>query len=133
MPNTKTPAIEVQYTLEIEPEEAPIKGHAVASGDDAYDAKVEKSILKQLARGNVWAWCCVQVIASVEIDGETFSGSDMLGCCSYKSEAAFKRDGYFKDMKRNALGDLIGALERAKRVGGAASRAVDALSAQFAR
>jgi hypothetical protein len=38
-----------------------------------------------------------------------------LGHCSYESEEAFKADGYYKDMRREALEELNSNLERMLR------------------
>jgi len=94
----------VAYTLEIEPEDIPVKGNAMASGDDKEDKKVEDWINRQLRSGNLWAWCTVVCTARLG-DKE---GRDTLGACSYKSTAQFiQPGGYWKDMKAQALADLV--------------------------
>lgn len=96
-----------RITIECEPEIEPVRGNALASGDPAADKECEDKILARLANGDQWAWCTVVVRASYA--GE--SQLDAIGCCSYTSESAFKRGGYFASMKREALALLASALE----------------------
>jgi hypothetical protein len=49
-----------------------------ATGDDEADRELVEDIRDQLACGNEWAWCCVEVKATF---GE-FSGSAFLGAWS---------------------------------------------------
>jgi hypothetical protein len=84
----------MEITIKVHPEEIPVRGNAIVSGDDAYDKQVEDKIIAARADGNVWAWCVVEVIG--EIDGTT--ASDFLGACSYENEEAFKAGGYYEDM-----------------------------------
>src|SRR5687768_1674990 len=91
----------VAYTLEIEPEDIPIRGNAMASGDPAVDRKAEDWIRRQLNTGNQWAWCQVKVTAS---KGE-HQGCDYLGACSYKDTKGFLKGCYWRDMKHEALED----------------------------
>lgn len=92
----------VTYTIEVEPEHIPVRGNALASGDDAVDREVEDEILARLDRGDEWAWCTVKVTAHYD----EFTGVDYLGGCSYKSEIDFRKDAYFQDMCDAALADL---------------------------
>lgn len=108
------PEDEVTYTLECSPEDIPVRGNAMASGDDEADRADEDRIIADLESGNEWAWCCAKVTA--EWNG--FEGKDYLGGCSYASEDDFKRPGgYYDDMKQQALDDLYrtvrSAVERA--------------------
>jgi len=108
------PEDEVTYTLECSPEDIPVRGNALASGDDEEDALAEDRILNDLDCGNEWAWCRVDVYA--EWNG--FQGRDSLGACSYRDEDDFKAPGgYYEDMKERALDDLYAqvrsALDRA--------------------
>lgn len=107
--------MEIKYTIKCSPEEEPVRGNALASGDDAVDKECEDEILRRLDLGDVWAWCCVEVFAEVEVDGRQFRGRDSLGCCCYKDEADFcQPGGYFDDMKSQAFDDLVAAVERAR-------------------
>jgi hypothetical protein len=84
-------------------EDVPVKGNAIASGDDAFDRKVENRIIRELENGNVWAWCTVEVKAIYK----ELSASDYLGCCSYKHEKDFmKKGGYYHGMKERAFDEL---------------------------
>lgn len=88
-------------TIECEPEHVPIGGNASAI-DEETDRENEAAIREQLRAGNAWAWCTVVVRA--EYLG--IEGTDVLGCCSYASEADFKQGGYYDDMVRHALNEL---------------------------
>lgn len=100
----------VRYTLECLPEDIPIRGNAMASGNDAEDRRVEDWIFAELERGNPWAWCHVRVRAWA---GDVF-GEDNLGACSYTSREEFEKPGgYFDDMKMVALDDLREKLAKA--------------------
>lgn len=100
---------EVAFTVHCEQEELPIKGNVMASGDERRDQDAEHAVRAMLLEGNVWAWCFITVTASY---GD-FEGTDILGCCSYDDEAAFKSDAYWEDMKVNALENLRARLEDA--------------------
>lgn len=101
-------AEDCEIELECLPEHTPIHGNASAI-DDETDAATERWIERQLARGNDWAWCTVRVVARF---GD-FVGSSVLGCCSYKSERDFRRDGYYADMVAEAVEDLNQSIGRA--------------------
>jgi hypothetical protein len=104
----------ITYTLEIEPEDTPIRGHAMASGDDASDRETEDWIIAELNRGNEWAWCVVKVTA--RYPGLAFEGTDYLGTCSYRNEADFKADGYWGDMQEQARADLLQQVDKIRSV-----------------
>ncbi len=93
---------DVEYIVDCLPEDARIEGNVLASGDELEDLKAEEQVRKQLADGNTWAWCTIRVTACLG----GFTGTDYLGCCSYKSQADFEACGYFQDMKSRALEDL---------------------------
>ncbi|MFO0964635.1 MAG: hypothetical protein U0793_03480 [Gemmataceae bacterium] len=95
-------ADDVEFDLEVHPEDTPIEGNASAI-DDETDAETERWIREELESGNDWAWCSVVVKAR----WQDFEGWDALGCCSYRSEEEFRAPGgYFDDMKANALAHL---------------------------
>lgn len=81
-------------------DDTPVRGNAIASGDDKFDRKVEDEILERLDNGDVWAWAQVEVQATLP-DGRT--GSAYLGCSSYEDEADFKRGGYYDQMIDEAV------------------------------
>ena len=93
---------EVEFQIFVHPEEMPVRGNVVNSGDEKFDRRCENRILSALERGNEWAWCCVEVRAI----WKDFFGKDFLGACSYKNEADFRKGGYFEDMKAEALRGL---------------------------
>ncbi len=41
------------------PEDIPVKGNAMCSGDDDFDLQVETEILERLEQDDVWAWATV--------------------------------------------------------------------------
>lgn len=83
-------------------EECPVRGNAQASGEDDLDREMEDQIIARLESGDIWAWCCVEVKASFM----GLSESEYLGCCSYDNEADFCSDGYYSDMKQEAVDRL---------------------------
>jgi hypothetical protein len=92
-------------------DDIPVRGNALASGDDAEDKRCEDAILARLDRGDEWAWACVEVRASFE----GWKASDFLGACSYDSESDFRQPGgYFEDMRETALRELAAQLEDAR-------------------
>lgn len=66
------------------------------------DLETVEQIREEYNGGNLWAWCIVKVKAK----WKGFEGFDTLGCCSYKSKEDFMQDGYYTDMKVQALEDL---------------------------
>jgi len=98
---------EVTYTLEVSPEDCPVRGNVLACGDDDADRAAEDEVLARLDRGEVWAWCCVRVVAH----WRGFAGDAYLGCCSYQDAADFKHaGGYWEDMCNQACYDLEAAV-----------------------
>lgn len=100
--------MEVTYTIHVEQDDTPVRGYAMASGDDAADKAYEDEILERLDAGDVWAWAFVTVVA--EANG--FEGSDSLGGCSYASEADFKAGGYYEEMCKSAREQLLCKMAR---------------------
>ena len=85
------------------PEEIPVKGNAICSGDEAFDRGVESDIVKRLEMGDIWAWATVCVTGSWE--GLTMN--QYLGCCCYESEEDFRNNsGYFEEMVDQAITSL---------------------------
>jgi hypothetical protein len=101
----KLPSIEqVQFSLIAEFDDIPVRGNALASGDDKFDKQVEDEIIKRINNGDVWAWCCVEVKATYKsIESDT----EYLGACSYADEQDFKTGGYYEDMKQTAYENLL--------------------------
>ncbi len=95
---------ELAFTLFCEPDDLPIKGNALVSGDDEADRECEEKIQAQLDAGNRWAWCLITIRA----DWGGFSGFDNLGACSYVNAEGFCQPGdYYEDMVGNAIEDLL--------------------------
>lgn len=100
----------VVYALYVMPDDAEVRGNALASGDDVIDEACEREILERLESGNIWAWASVACVA--EFRGHR--GVDTLGCCSYASTADFIASGdYWDDMKRTAKDELVKVLKSA--------------------
>jgi hypothetical protein len=103
----------VSIKLEVTQSDIPVKGNAMASGDNAYDAKVENEILDRLENGDISAWFDALVTVSIEfeIDDQEyeFEGSDSLGGCNYTSIKQFVKQsgGYFEDMLDCAWDNMI--------------------------
>jgi hypothetical protein len=90
---------EVEFSIECLPEDASIEGNCSAI-DRLTDQCVERWIRRELEQGNLWAWCCVRVVAR----WRGFEGEDFLGCCSYRNEKEFRHpEGYFPQMRDEAL------------------------------
>lgn len=73
-----------------------------------------ENIRQQLADGNDWAWCRVQVHATWTDPetGKEYEGNDYLGGCSYASKEDFKQPGgYYDDMVNAAYDDLMSKVE----------------------
>jgi hypothetical protein len=94
---------DVEFTIDVLPEDAPVRGNAMASGDDDFDRQTEDRIISDLCSGNEWAWCTIKVTAHYA----GLEGCDYLGCCSYRNEDEFcQPDGYYPSMKDEAMRDL---------------------------
>lgn len=94
---------EVMFILSIEPEDAPVRGNALASGDDAADRACEDEIIARLDSGDNWAWCTVAVTAR----WASVAATEYLGCCSYADEKDFRQEGgYYEQLCDGALDRL---------------------------
>jgi hypothetical protein len=101
----------VEYEMTVLPEDSPVRGNAMFSGDADYDREVEESIIEDLDAGNEWAWCAVKMVARYP-GVDNIEGTDYLGQCSYNDEEQFKQPGgYYDDMKAEARADLYNQIE----------------------
>ena len=98
---------EAEIIVTAEVDEIPIRGNAIASGDDDYDREVEDWIIKEVNAGNVWAWASV----CVELKWNSLRGDAYLGCCSYESEEDFRKSGYFGCKIREAAYEIVEQLD----------------------
>lgn len=80
----------IYYRIELLPEDLPVRGNAVASGDPAYDTEVGDGILKDLDRGYVEVWCTLRVTASGFEDYTGPLGTAYLGCVSFSRGVSVK-------------------------------------------
>lgn len=115
----------IEYEVEFLPEDIPVRGNFTASGDDEADRRDEDAVIARLDRGDMLAWCIVEVTASLHRGGVSFKGVSRLGGCSYSSEEEFKGDAYFDDMKREAIELLARDMEEAVRRGKIAQALLD--------
>ena len=94
--------------------DTPVRGNALASGDDAEDKAVEDEIIRRLDDGDGWAWALVRGEGRFKVDGASARGgstsieaNDYLGACSYADKEDFcQPGGYFDDMKLAVLAEL---------------------------
>jgi len=95
-------ANDVEYSVEIQVSDIPLKGNVQVSNDDEADKKAEQWVENQLDLGNEYAWCDVVVYARVC----GHEGFDSLGACTASSRNEL--DALIKDheMHKNALDDL---------------------------
>lgn len=93
-------------------EDVPVRGNALASGDDALDKECEDKIIERLNQGDLSAWFCAKVTA--ECFG--FKESTYLGACSYDSFEQFQSDEYYKQMIDDVLSELANTLIRKQSV-----------------
>lgn len=100
---------DVDFELTVHAEDTPVRGNALASGDDAVDKECEDGILARLDRGDEWAWCTVKVTAR----WNGYTAHDYLGCCSYEDEREFRAGEYFADMCETALDGLNAQIKTA--------------------
>jgi hypothetical protein len=92
--------MEITVSVKVEQDDTDLKGNVSAIDFDT-DHKAEQWVIKELNRGNVYAWAYVVV----EARWGPFKGSDALGGISYESKEAFEKD-ILPEMERNALADL---------------------------
>ena len=107
-------ALGFDIDIRAEFDDIPVRGNALASGDDAEDRAAEDEIIARLEAGDVWAWARVRVTVT-HPDMPGLDGWDSLGACSYRDEADFIAGGYYDDMVREALRNLIESSERVRR------------------
>lgn len=108
----------VRYSHLVTESDIPVRGHAIDSGDEDFDLKVENEIIGRLDRGDIYAWCSIQVEASIE----GFVGySSQIHGCSYENEDDLIADTYYEDLKVEALKALQAKIEdvreRLNRIG----------------
>lgn len=102
---------EVAFSFSVEPDDIPVKGNALASGDDAADKEAEDAILDRLDRGDELAWC----IIVVEAKWQGYRGIASLGGNTLADSAEVESTIKEHDMYTEALDNLNTALERELR------------------
>jgi hypothetical protein len=94
----------ISVRVEAKPDFIPVRGNAMASGDAAYDKKVEDKILRRLSSGDIWAWASVEVRVTVM----GYEGYAHLGCCCYGDKEDFiKSSGYYNNMVEQAFEECL--------------------------
>lgn len=116
----------VTFTVEPE-EETDHPAACFATDDPAADARLCTEILHRLALCDAWAWFTAKVTATCTVDGQTFTGTDYLGACSYADEDDFRRGPYFEDMCATARERMLASLREAVLRGRLARRALSRL------
>lgn len=74
-----------------------------------FDAATNNWIFQQLANGNTWGWCRVEVHARwQDAEGRQYDGVSHLGGCGYANQEDFEAPGgYYPQMLEEALIDLL--------------------------
>lgn len=106
---------DVTITVTCEPEDMPVRGNVMSSGDEAFDKECEDKVIADLEGGNEWAWCVAHVKAIwTAPSGRRYEGDVYLGGCSYDSEEDFvgpSGGDYFADLKAEAIDSLNAKIE----------------------
>ena len=96
--------------VETLPEDMPVRGNAVASGNDEEDREIEDGIINDLETGDEWAWCTVAVTVRFR---DYLEHTEYLGGCSYASRQDFvDNSGYYEDMVETCKEAIRTALAR---------------------
>lgn len=99
---------DITWRVECLPDDMPVRGNAVVTGDDEEDRRIEDQIIEDM-EWNEWAWCTVRVVG----EWEGIEADEYLGGCSYKSKEDFCRPGeYFPDMQKEVLRQIQTQAER---------------------
>lgn len=94
---------DINWSIFAQTDDLPVRGNALASGDDELDKKVEDQILNRLDDGDEWAWA--MVLVQGEYHGLT--ASDTLGACTYNNQTDFEQNsGYYDDMQATIVDEL---------------------------
>ena len=94
---------DIEITVSAEQEDIPVRGNAIASGNDKTDKEVEDEIIARVESGDAWAWCVARVRVTYR---GVLSVDRMLGACSYVSEKEFRNDVYYDDLVGECLAEL---------------------------
>ena len=104
------PLTRADVTIEVghEPEDLPVRGNVLASGDETADKLAEEETLARINEGDEWAWCMVRVTVS----WGDFNHTSVLGGCSYLNEKEFRACPYFDDLVDEDLHELNAMIAR---------------------
>jgi len=92
----------LRVQLETLPEDSPIRGNALVSGDKTADKEYEDLIINRLMFGDEYAWFC----AHVKVEFGPFVGHAYLGECSYADKDDFMSCPYYQQLIDDAIDDL---------------------------
>lgn len=119
--------VNIIYTRTLEQDDIDPRGNVMASGDPKLDKAAEEWVFAQLDAGNVAAWAWARVEASIELEGETFTGCASLGACSYDTESELWTQ-VGPDLDQEARADLERALMRAVKRSEVAAKLLEVLT-----
>lgn len=89
-------------TITVTPEQEDITPQDYFNSIDG-NTEVATAIEQQIATGNSYAWCTIEVQCTFK----QLVATEYLGCCNYKSEQDFiDNSGYYQDMVNACLADL---------------------------
>lgn len=123
-------SLTIKYEVKAIEENEPVRGNVGASGDAVYDKEVEDEIIERLDSGDLFAWCCAEVTAVVEIEGQRFMGRDYLSCISVKDRKEFECLVMGHGMHGEARADLLNYLNNEVKRGHLARKAIMMLNAE---
>ncbi len=97
---------EVTFSHSIKPDDTPIRGNLMDSGDANVDRETEDAVYRQLDRGNQAAWCGLIVFA----EWRGYKRQTSLWGCSYASEEKLLED-LLPDLREEAYAELCIGIE----------------------
>lgn len=119
----------ILITVYTEPEEIPIRGNAISSGDTEFDRQAEDDIIKRYNAGDELAWCQVRV----EAEARGFKHIEYLGACSFESQNDIATDEILPDMANEAVNglkkDLQEIAEKGRKVANEADQTIQEIVA----
>lgn len=79
---------EVEFTIDVEEDDIPVRGNLVCTEDPVFDKQCEDEVLARLERGDDTAWCVIKVTAKYR----GVEASDILGGNSFAEGSAFAEE-----------------------------------------
>lgn len=107
--------MEIKYTVNIEPEDSPVRGNYMCTDDPEQDRKDEDEIIARLRDEDISAWCTISVTASLN----DFKYTAVLGCCSLHAddniEEFAKDNGLYEEAIMGLRVEVNETLDKANR------------------